>query len=160
MSCALKQFNSLGVWSMHSVCVCACVRACVRACVCVCVCYSSNIARVCKVVSTFVDHLCNRYTNLVKRLICLFFYIKTCVKRSLSERPTIGVQDQLLLNADQKYCRMLQGEHSAICLTFIKLPFASKIFVCLFSSSRFTQVYCTFVVLVIFVQSHFSIYLV
>ena len=32
-------------------------------------------------------------------------------------------EDQLSLNAGQKYCRMLQGEHSAISLTFIKLPF-------------------------------------
>ena len=30
---------------------------------------------------------------------------------------------QLSLNAGQKYCRMLQGEHSAILLTFIKLSF-------------------------------------
>ena len=35
----------------------------------------------------------------------------------------IGFQDQLYLNAGQKYCRMLQGEHSAILSTFIKLPF-------------------------------------
>ena len=42
-------------------------------------------------------------------------------------------EDQLSLNAGQKYCRMLQGEHSAILLTFIKLPFVIKIFVfCLF----------------------------
>ena len=41
-----------------------------------------------------------------------------------------------MLNAGQKYCRMLQREHSAIPLehsailsTFIKLPFAIKIFV-------------------------------
>ena len=33
------------------------------------------------------------------------------------------------LNAGQKYCRMLQGEHSAILLTFIKLPFVNEIFV-------------------------------
>ena len=33
------------------------------------------------------------------------------------------------INAGQKYCRMLQWEHSAILLTFIKLPFAIKIFV-------------------------------
>ena len=38
-------------------------------------------------------------------------------------------EDQLSLNAGQKYCRMLQGEHSAILLTFIKLPFVIKIFV-------------------------------
>ena len=34
-----------------------------------------------------------------------------------------------MLNAGQKYCRMLQGEHSAILSTFIKLPFVRKIFV-------------------------------
>ena len=56
-------------------------------------------------------------------------YSKTCVKRPLSKRPKIGFQDQLSLNAGQKYCRMLQGEHSAILLTFIKLLFVSKIFV-------------------------------
>ena len=37
-------------------------------------------------------------------------------------------QDHLSLNACQKYCRMLQGEHSAILSTFIKLPFVIKIF--------------------------------
>ena len=52
-----------------------------------------------------------------------------CVKRPLSKRPEIGFQDQLSLNAGQKYCRMLQGEHSAVLLTFIKLPFVIKIFV-------------------------------
>ena len=41
-------------------------------------------------------------------------YSKTCVKGPLSKRPQIGFQDQLSLNAGQKYCRMLQGEHSAI----------------------------------------------
>ena len=41
-------------------------------------------------------------------------------------------KDQLSLNAGQKYCRMLQGEHSAIFLTFIKVPFAIKIYVLLF----------------------------
>ena len=56
-------------------------------------------------------------------------YSKTCVKQPLSKRPKIGFQDQLSLNAGQKYCRMLQGEHSAILLTFIKLPFVIKIFV-------------------------------
>ena len=41
----------------------------------------------------------------------------------------IGFQDRLLLNGGKKYCRMLQGEHSAILLTFIKLPFVINIFV-------------------------------
>ena len=65
-------------------------------------------------------------------------YSKTCVKQSLSKRQKIGFQYQLSLNAGQKYCRMLQGEHSAILfplehsailLAFIKLPFFIKIFV-------------------------------
>ena len=56
-------------------------------------------------------------------------YSKTCVKRPLSKRQKIGFKDQLLLNASQKYCRMLQGEHSEILLTLIKLPFVIKIFV-------------------------------
>ena len=56
-------------------------------------------------------------------------YSKTCLKRSLSKRPKFGFQDQLSLNAGQKYCRMLQGEHSALLSTCIKLPFAIKTFV-------------------------------
>ena len=40
-----------------------------------------------------------------------------------------GFQDQLSFNADQEYCRMLQGEHSAILLAYIKLPIVIKIFV-------------------------------
>ena len=61
-------------------------------------------------------------------------YNKICVKRPLSKRQKIGLQkigfqNQLSLNAGQKYCRMLQEEHSAILLTFIKLPFVIKTFV-------------------------------
>ena len=56
-------------------------------------------------------------------------YGKTCVKRPLAKRRDIDFHDQLSLNADQKYCRMLQEEHSAILSTFIKLPFVIKIFV-------------------------------
>ena len=33
-----------------------------------------------------------------------------------------GFQDELSFNVGQKYCRMLQGEHSALFLNFIKLP--------------------------------------
>ena len=53
----------------------------------------------------------------------------SCVKWLLSKRPKINFQDQLSLNAGQKYCRMLPLEHPAILLTFIKLPFVIKIFV-------------------------------
>ena len=60
-------------------------------------------------------------------MVC--FYSKTCVQGLLSKRPKIGFQYKLSLNACQKYCRILQGEHSAILSTFIKLPFVIKIFV-------------------------------
>ena len=54
------------------------------------------------------------------------FYRKTCLKWPLSKRPKIGFQDQLSLNVGQKYCRMLQGEHSAILATCIELPHGFK----------------------------------
>ena len=41
-------------------------------------------------------------------------YSKTCLKRPLKKKTKHWFSDQLLLNAGQKYCRMLQGEHSAI----------------------------------------------
>ena len=48
------------------------------------------------------------------------------------------------------YCRMLQREHSAIFLTFIKLPFSIKtFFFCLFSSGRLRQVCCKYQNLII-----------
>ena len=56
-------------------------------------------------------------------------YRKTCLKRPFKKKTQICFQDRLLLNAGQKYCRMLQGEHSAILSTFNKLPFAIKTFV-------------------------------
>ena len=50
-------------------------------------------------------------------------------KTATLKKTKNGFQEQLQLNASQKYCRMLQGEHSAIHLTCIKLPFVIKIFV-------------------------------
>ena len=41
----------------------------------------------------------------------------------------MGFQDQLSLNASQKYCRMLQWEHSAILSACIMLPHGFKTFV-------------------------------
>ena len=67
---------------------------------------------------------------------------KTCVKRPLSKIQQIDFQDQLSLNADQKYCKMLQGEHSDILSTFIKLPFVIKIFVYLLVAVLHRS-YCT-----------------
>ena len=42
---------------------------------------------------------------------------------------TTECRSKVLLNVGQKYYRLLQGEHSVILLTFIKLPFVIKIFV-------------------------------
>ena len=77
--------------------------------------------------------------SLLVILIRFGTYSITYVKWPLSNRPKIGVQDQLSLNEGQKYCRMLQWEHSAILLTFIKLPFVIKIFVLCILSGCFTQ---------------------
>ena len=64
--------------------------------------------------------------------LCMFYsFLKSIVKPVLSghskRRPKFGFHDRLSLNAGQKYCRLLQGEHSAILSTFIKLPFVNKI---------------------------------
>ena len=48
--------------------------------------------------------------HAIGHIVC-HMYSKTCVKRPLSKIPKIGFQDQLSLNADQKYCRMLQRLH-------------------------------------------------
>ena len=73
--------------------------------------------------------------------------VKTVLSRYSKRRPKIGFQHRLSLNAGQKYCRMLQGEHSAILSTFIKLPFAIKTFVLsIFEwpfKTRFTVHVCT-----------------
>ena len=67
-------------------------------------------------------------------------YSKTYLERPLKKKTKIGFQDRFLLNAGQKYCRMLQWERSAILSTFIKLPFVKRIFFCLFLSGRLIQV--------------------
>ena len=50
--------------------------------------------------------------------------VKPVLNGHSKKKTKIGFQDQLSLNAGQKYCRMLQ-----ILLTFIKLPFVFKTFV-------------------------------
>ena len=55
--------------------------------------------------------------------------VKPVLNDHTKRRPKIGFQDRFSLNASQKYCRMLQWEHSAILSTCIKLPFVNNIFV-------------------------------
>ena len=74
----------------------------------------------------------------------LDLFNKSCGIRSLTTRPKIGFQDHLSLNAGQKYCKMLQGEHSAIRSAFIKLPFVIKVFLLsFFSVAVLHTFYCT-----------------
>ena len=101
-----------------------------------------------KIKTTFRDINTSQFRNndllpLKQKMDCS----KTCVKvkRPLSKRPKIVFQDQLSLNAGQKYCRMLQGKHSAVLLTFIKLPFVIKIFVLTILSGCFTQVFILYI---------------
>ena len=65
-------------------------------------------------------------------VIWFLAFFSTTVKPVLSGhskiRRAIGFQDRLSLNAGQKYCRMLQWDHSAILSTFINVPFVIKIF--------------------------------
>ena len=56
------------------------------------------------------------------------FTVKPVLSGHSKRRPKHGFQDQLSLNAGKKYCIMLQGEHSTILSTFIKLQFVFKIF--------------------------------
>ena len=83
------------------------------------------------------------YHLMQVKSIAEFYHFKTCVKRPLSKRPKIGFQDQLSLNASRKYYRMLEGEHSAILLTFIKLPFFIKIVVLIFGWPVLHRFSCT-----------------
>ena len=55
--------------------------------------------------------------------------VKPAFSSHSKRTPKVVFINDYRLNAGQKYCRMLQGEHSAILLTFIKLPYSIKIFV-------------------------------
>ena len=44
---------------------------------------------------------------------CVLHYSKTCLEGPLKKKIKNGFQDRLLLNAVQKYCRMLQGDSSS-----------------------------------------------
>ena len=74
----------------------------------------------------------NRNANSFTAIFKIQFAPSTAkpVLRGHSKKTTRnGFQDRLSPNAGQKYCKMLQGEHSAIRSTFIKQPFVIKIFV-------------------------------
>ena len=65
-------------------------------------------------------------------------YSKTCVKRPISRRSKIVFQDQLSLNAGQKYCRMLQGTILQYFRPSLSYHLSLKSLFCLFLSGHFT----------------------
>ena len=75
------------------------------------------------------------YYTLTKTLVCII-----CILTANYTVKPLKNEDKLSLNLGQKYCRMLQREHSAILLTFIKLQFVIKIFVLSFLSGCLRQV--------------------
>ena len=68
--------------------------------------------------------------------------IKTCIKQPLSKRPKIGFQNQLSLNAGQRYCRMLQVEQYFQPSLSYHLSLRSLF--CLFLSGRLHRFYCIY----------------
>ena len=71
---------------------------------------------------TYIPPLSMRSSKLLSMIVAVLFAVtvKPVLSGHPKKRPKIGFQYLLSLNADQKYCRMLQGEHSAILSTFIK----------------------------------------
>ena len=65
-------------------------------------------------------------------------YSTTCLKRPLSKRPEIGFQDQLLLNAGQKYCS--KGSILQYFLPSLSYQLSLRSLFCLFVSGRLRQV--------------------
>ena len=64
-------------------------------------------------------------------------YTGTCVKRQLLKIPKIGLKTNYRL---MQVKSIAECSHSAILSAFIKLPIATKIFVVVFLSGRFTQI--------------------
>ena len=73
---------------------------------------------------------------------CYLCYSKTCVKCSLPKSPKTVFQDQLMLNAGQKYCRMLQGGGGIWQYVRPSLSYhlSLRSLFCVLLSDRFTQV--------------------
>ena len=83
----------------------------------------------------------NHHFDLV---LIAYVYSKTCVKQPLLKRLKIGLHYQLLLNAGQKYCRMLPSR-SILQYFRPSLSYQSLLrsLFCLFLSDCFTQFYWT-----------------
>ena len=78
---------------------------------------------------------CTNFVNHIK------LYSKTCVKWPLSKRPKIVFQDQLLLNAGQKYCRSSKGSILQYFRPSISYHLSLRSLFFLFLSGRLRQVF-------------------
>ena len=72
--------------------------------------------------------------------LTFFIYSKTFVKRPLSERPQIGFQDQLLLNAGQSIAECSKGSILQYLRPSLSYHMSLRPLFCLFLSGHFTQV--------------------
>ena len=69
-----------------------------------------------------------------------FIYSKTCFKRPPKQRLKKGFKDQLSLNADQKYCRMLQESILQYFRPALSYHLSLRHLFCLFLSGHLRQV--------------------
>ena len=69
-----------------------------------------------------------------------YIYSKTRLKRPLKKKTKLGFQDLLSLNADQKYCRMLQESILQCFQSSLGYHLSLSSFFCLFLSGRLRQV--------------------
>ena len=67
-------------------------------------------------------------------------YSKTCLKRPLQKKKTLGFQDHFSLNAGQKYCRMLKESILQYFRPSLSYNLSSRPLFCLFLSGRLRQV--------------------
>ena len=98
-----------------------------------------------------------KFQLLIKMKI-LTFTVKPVLSGHSKRTPKIGFKYWLSPNAGQKYCRMLQGEHSAILLTFIKLPIVIKIFVLSFFEWPLKTGFTVGFFMLLYMQIFFFIY--
>ena len=70
----------------------------------------------------------------------IMVYSLTCLKRPLKNKTKVGFQCRLLLNAGQKYCRMLQGGILQYFRPSLSYHLTLRSLFCLFLSNHLRQV--------------------
>ena len=66
--------------------------------------------------------------SLIPYRVGFIVSVKLVLSGHSKQKTKFGFHYRLSLNAGQNYCRTLQGEHSAILMTIIKLTFSKKTF--------------------------------